>query len=174
MSTENPRLVAFGPQAAKLGLVTYRKDLILAAVRAFAKRGPEGTTVSDIADEAGVSQPRISQIFGGKDHAWEAAYDWSTRALTDTMTKEFTKTDDLQRVWDATYERCPEEMRVLMHSLSCSLQFPELQVRLRQTLGQLAELGAKHGYSADDVLGLGLLTCAKSSLGVGSLDVLVN
>lgn len=130
--------------------------------------------MSDIADEAGVSQPRISQIFGGKDHAWEAAYDWSSKALTDTIAEEFVRTDDLQRVWDATYERCPEEMRVLMHSLNCTLQFPELQVRLRQTFGQLAELGAQHGHSADDVLGRGLLTCAKSSLGVGSLDVLVS
>lgn len=130
--------------------------------------------MSDIAEEAGVSQPRISQIFGGKEHAWEAAYDWSASAVKDSLAEEFQLTDDLQRVWDATFEKCPEEMRVLLHSLSCTLQFPDLQHRLRQTFGELADLGLQYGHSADDMMSRGLLACAKFSLGVGSLDTLVS
>lgn len=47
-----------------------RAEVVRAAIRAFARKGYGGTTLADIAVEAGVSQPRISQIFGNKETAF--------------------------------------------------------------------------------------------------------
>lgn len=47
-----------------------RAEVVQAAIRAFARKGYGGTTLADIAAEAGVSQPRISQIFGNKETAF--------------------------------------------------------------------------------------------------------
>lgn len=49
-------------------------EVVQAAIRAFARKGYGGTTLADIAAEAGVSQPRISQIFGNKETAFLRAH----------------------------------------------------------------------------------------------------
>lgn len=51
-----------------------RAEIVDAAIRAFARKGYGGSTLADIATEAGVSQPRISQVFGNKENAFLVAH----------------------------------------------------------------------------------------------------
>lgn len=54
--------------------LSRQAEVVQAAIRAFARKGYGGTTLADIAAEAGVSQPRISQIFGSKEAAFLTAH----------------------------------------------------------------------------------------------------
>lgn len=148
--------------------MSYREDLILAAVRAFARRGPEGTTVSDIANEAGVSQPRISQVFGSKEHAWTAAFTWSTGVIVEEMAQQIDLQVDPAQAWANARLRYPEAMMVLLHCLSSSGHFPTMRASMRQTLGEIVALAHDNGLVVEDVLRDGLLACMELSLGVQS------
>lgn len=154
--------------------MTYREDLIQAAVRAFARRGPEGTTVSDIASEAGVSQPRISQIFGNKDHAWDAAYTWSRGVVLTALAEEASGTDNLDQIWASTSSRHPEAMMVLLHCMSASQQFPAMRQNMRGMLAEMADLASAHGHAPDEFICGGLSSCLQISLGVQSLTDLAS
>lgn len=61
---------------------TRRLEYAQAATRAFAKRGGyHGATLNDIAIEAGVTQPRISQVYGHKLDAFLESYEFATGEL---------------------------------------------------------------------------------------------
>lgn len=82
VTVRSDRRVAAG-QGSYYGVVTNttspvqserRAEVVQAAIRAFARKGYGGTILADIGAEAGVSQPRISQIFGSKEAAFLAAH----------------------------------------------------------------------------------------------------
>jgi AcrR family transcriptional regulator len=58
-----------------------RKVQVLAAARTlFAKQGYAGTTVDEIARKAGVSRPRVLQLFGSKQRIYEAIAETAYRS----------------------------------------------------------------------------------------------
>jgi AcrR family transcriptional regulator len=59
--------VASSPTVQASGHGDSRASLLAAAVRVFASKGFEGTTVKDLADEAGVNVSLVSYYFGGKE-----------------------------------------------------------------------------------------------------------
>ena len=55
-----------------------QKQIILSAERLFSEKGYEGTSVRDIADEAGVNLAMISYYFGSKEKLMEALFEQRT------------------------------------------------------------------------------------------------
>ncbi len=59
--------------------------MVQAAVRAFSLRGYSGATLADIAAEAHVTQPRISQVFGTKENAFIEAHRYAAQVVKDYL-----------------------------------------------------------------------------------------
>src|ERR1043166_6846658 len=68
----------------KPGIVTEYSDkqvqIVLAAERLFAEHGFEGTSVRDIAQEAGVNAAMISYYFGSKEKLLQALFNYRIAA----------------------------------------------------------------------------------------------
>jgi len=154
--------------------MSYREDLILAAVRAFARRGPEGTTVNDIAVEAGVSQPRISQVFGSKEHAWKAAFTWASTVVVQELTDLLELRGEPVLAWVEVKDRRSDELMVLLHCLSAARHFPDMRQNMREVLGAMADVAKNRGFPADSFVRDGLLASVEVSLGVQSLTDVVS
>jgi TetR/AcrR family transcriptional regulator len=60
-----------------------RREVLAAAVAAFAEGGYAGTTTDDVARRAGVSQPYVVRMFGTKQALFLAVYEESTRRVQD-------------------------------------------------------------------------------------------
>jgi TetR/AcrR family transcriptional regulator len=58
-----------------------RELLLEAALKAFARHGFEGVSLSEVAGEADAAQPLIHHYFGSKRGLWEAAADFAFREL---------------------------------------------------------------------------------------------
>lgn len=68
------RLFNFAFELVKMGYSDKQKQIILTAERLFYEKGYEGTSVRDIADEAGVNLAMISYYFGSKEKLMEALF----------------------------------------------------------------------------------------------------
>ena len=62
-----------------------REQLIAVARELFSAKGFEGTSVEEIAAQAGVSKPVVYEHFGGKEGAYAVVVDRETRALHDAI-----------------------------------------------------------------------------------------
>jgi AcrR family transcriptional regulator len=60
-----------------------REQLITVARGLFAERGFEGTSVEEIAAQAGVSKPVVYEHFGGKEGLYAVVVDREVRTLLD-------------------------------------------------------------------------------------------
>ena len=60
------------PKVPQDYLDARRREILEAAVRCFARRGFDGTTMQDVADEAGLSKGALYRYFEGKDDVVEA------------------------------------------------------------------------------------------------------
>jgi AcrR family transcriptional regulator len=68
-------------------------QIIETAERLFAGRGFDGTSVRDIADEAGINVAMISYYFGSKEKLMEALFEWRTGTIkmrVETLIKDET------------------------------------------------------------------------------------
>lgn len=72
------RLFNFAPDLVKMEYSDKQKQIILSAERLFSEKGYEGTSVRDIADEAGVNLAMISYYFGSKEKLMEALFEQRT------------------------------------------------------------------------------------------------
>jgi len=72
------RLFNFAPELVKMEYSDKQKQIILSAERLFSEKGYEGTSVRDIADEAGVNLAMISYYFGSKEKLMEALFEQRT------------------------------------------------------------------------------------------------
>ncbi len=72
------RLFSFAFEMVKMEYSDKQKQIILSAERLFSEKGYEGTSVRDIADEAGVNLAMISYYFGSKDKLMEALFEQRT------------------------------------------------------------------------------------------------
>lgn len=62
-----------------------REQLVAVARGVFAQRGFEGTSVEEIAAQAGVSKPVVYEHFGGKEGLYAVVVDRETRQLHDAI-----------------------------------------------------------------------------------------
>lgn len=147
---------------------------IRSALRAFAKRGFFGTTMNHIADEAGVSQPRISQVFDGKLSAYLAAHEIAINAVIEAFEQAPTaRTFDPAKVGHVITDLLASNPAVVMMTLHtvCSGQAePRIADAAREALGNLTEiLVNKHKASpaqARDFLATGFFTMILISSGL--------
>ncbi|WP_084502719.1 TetR/AcrR family transcriptional regulator [Microbacterium indicum] len=57
-----------------------RSAIVSAALASFSRGGYAGTTIADIANEAGISSAYVLKLFGGKETLFVAALDRGTAA----------------------------------------------------------------------------------------------
>ncbi len=72
------RLFNFAFEIVQMEYSDKQKQIILSAERLFSEKGYEGTSVRDIADEAGVNLAMISYYFGSKEKLMEALFEQRT------------------------------------------------------------------------------------------------
>lgn len=127
-----------------------RRAVVLdAATRHFAALGRAGTSIEDIAAEAGVRKPAIYELFGSKDDLFRACVDQAVEALRDSFRVANAETTDLElgprirrRVAAALdhAERHPDAFRLLVRApYSWPDDDPEAGRQLR---GRLVEVMA--------------------------------
>jgi AcrR family transcriptional regulator len=79
-----------------------RTDLVLAAVRAIDRHGPDAS-VADMAAEAGVSKPVLYRYFADKDELHAAVGQWGAREVLSRLVPALTSDAPMrQRIADAT------------------------------------------------------------------------
>lgn len=123
---------------------SLERRYVRAALHAFAKRGYFGTTMNHIADEAGVSQPRISQVFDGKLSAYLAAHEVALEVVVGAFDEvEATQTFDPAAVGGAFLRLLhdnPDMIMVVLHTVSSGQAEPRIADAARGALGQLTDL----------------------------------
>src|SRR6201991_3386647 len=67
-----------------------RQQLLDVGRRLFAERGFEGTSIEEIAAQAGVSKPVVYEHFGGKEGLYAVVVDREVRSLLDRITTALT------------------------------------------------------------------------------------
>ena len=63
-----------------------REEIVLAAMRLFAERGYAGATTDAVARAAGISQPYVVRLFGGKQALFVAVVDAAFNAIAAALT----------------------------------------------------------------------------------------
>jgi AcrR family transcriptional regulator len=81
----------------KLPAHLRRSAVLDAATRQFATSGRAGTSIDDIAVEAGVRKPAIYELFGSKDDLFRACVDQAVQALRDSFRVVNAETAELER-----------------------------------------------------------------------------
>lgn len=136
-----------GKQAAATAEQT-KQHMIEVALRVFAVRGFEGTSLRDIAATTGTTHGLIRHYFGTKDGLWQAAIDHAiaryAAALAPHMSLSTSEQADLLatvhdgiRTFLHVSAQYPEIIRILMH------EGAEGGERLNYTLTHLAPVGAR-------------------------------
>ncbi len=85
-----------GPRAGESA--SARELLLEAALRAFARQGFDGVSLSAVAGEAGAARPLIHHYFGSKRGLWEAAADFAFRELGAAFEEAQTELDGLDAI----------------------------------------------------------------------------
>ena len=89
-------------------------EVVQAAIRAFARKGYGGTTLADIAVEAGVSQPRISQIFGNKENAFIEAHKVASKEVLSLLAANAEPPFSIERMGAGYVQLMQERREVLL------------------------------------------------------------
>jgi TetR/AcrR family transcriptional regulator, fatty acid metabolism regulator protein len=138
-----------------------RRQILQAAVRAFARRGYHACRVSDIAKEAGVAYGLVYHYYKSKETLLEAIFEetWgamlttirSVEALDEPAREQVRKvTEIVLRTW----KRDPELVRVLVREVTRSshVQQETDEIDLAyQALQRIVEHGQQSGEFRDDV-----------------------
>lgn len=129
-----------------------RAEIIDAAMRAFARKGFGGSTLADIAAEAGVSQPRISQVFGSKENAFIAAHrkaaDEILKLLEENAQPPYSMAALGRGVREHLWDR-PEAMMVIFQGLTGSY-VPAIGEESRRFITEVVDIVRRAGGTADD------------------------
>lgn len=128
-----------------------RAEIIDAAMRAFARKGYGGSTLADIAAEAGVSQPRISQIFGNKENAFLAAHRKAANEVMEllaTIGPPFT----LQSLGADYREMLDQRREVLLMIFQglASSYVPSIGRECRKAMNEMVEIVVRAGGTPHD------------------------
>lgn len=142
---------------------TRRIEYADAAIRAFARGGGfHGTTLNDIAVQAGVTQPRISQVYGNKLDAFLEAH----QRASDTVMERLRAAVEVPFNAEAAGRRYLELLEghrdmllVVQYAISASV-VPEIGRAARGMLSQVWTVLTEAGASPDE---------AKSFISMGML-----
>src|ERR671932_847368 len=106
-----------------------RRQILEAAVRAFAAKGYHACRVSDIATEAGVAYGLVYHYFGSKDALLQAIFDETWGAMLDTISSverlDEPASDRVRKVTEIvlrTWKRDPDLVRLLVREVTRNQQ----------------------------------------------------
>ena len=135
---------------ARMSADDRRQQVVAAASRAFAVGGYAGTTTDDVAKAAGVSQPYVVRMFGGKEQLFIAVFRWAVDGILrafqtelDRIAAEGTVEPDSDEMWaelGAAYLELVADrtiVLVLMHGFSVSGAEPAIGQHARQGMGEI-------------------------------------
>lgn len=145
--------VAAGPTARRTRRVrmtgTERREQLLAIGRTlFAERGYEGTSVEEIAHQAGVSKPVVYEHFGGKEGLYAVVVDRETQRLLDMVTGALTGGHPRELLEEAAFalldyiEQSTDGFRILVRDSPVA-----------QSTGTFASLISDIATQVEDILG---------------------
>lgn len=145
----------WGVPETTTGASTRRVEVIRAAMRAFANRGFDGSTLNDIAREAGVSQPRISQIFGNKENAFLEALRMSAGLLMGALEDEAARTPaDFANAFGRMRYSEPEALVVVFQGFTTTT-VPGIREASRRIFSDVVEVVVtRAGHSYQEALHL--------------------
>jgi TetR/AcrR family transcriptional regulator, fatty acid metabolism regulator protein len=138
-----------------------RRQILDAAVRAFARRGYHGCRVSDVAREAGVAYGLVYHYYGSKEALLEAIFKETWGAMLETIRSveqlDDPARDQVRKVTEIvlrTWRRDPDLVRVLVHEVTRSNQLQretdEIELAF-EALQRIVESGQATGEFRGDV-----------------------
>ncbi|MCW2621615.1 MAG: putative TetR family transcriptional regulator [Frankiales bacterium] len=125
-----------------------REQVLEAAARAFSRGGYAGTTTDDIAREAGVSQPYVVRMFGGKQELFRQVFDAALQRILGAFGAELARLprdadeDDVWAQLGLAYTRLVSDrtvVLVLMHGFSAG-DNPEIGKQAREGMSAIYTL----------------------------------
>ncbi len=76
-----------------------RQEILLAAMKVFARKGVANTKMSDIASEAGIGKGTIYEYFRNKNEIFEASYTYFMQSMEDAIARRIFKiTDPIEKL----------------------------------------------------------------------------
>jgi len=141
----------------KLSTSEERRPLVIAAaMTAFARNGYRGTTVADVAAEAGISSAYVFKLFPSKEQLFVGALDACFDRVVDALGRgaESTADHSPDGVLDAmggAYAELIADRTLLMlqvHAQSAA-DIPEIGAALRRGYGRVTEFAASRSGATD-------------------------
>ena len=138
-----------------------RRQILQAAVRAFARRGYHACRVSDIAKEAGVAYGLVYHYYKSKETLLEAIFQetWGAMLATVQSVEQLDEParEQVRKVTEIvlrTWKRDPDLVRVLVREVTRSSQVQQETDEIDlayQALQRIVERGQQTGEFRDDV-----------------------
>jgi AcrR family transcriptional regulator len=132
-----------------------RRQILEAAVRAFARKGYHGCRVSDVAREAGVAYGLVYHYYGSKEALLDAIFreTWGAMLATIKSVEDLDETagERVRKVTEIvlrTWKRNPDLVRVLVREVTRSshVQFESGEIELAMAaLRRVVESGQRDG-----------------------------
>jgi len=118
-----------------------REQILQAARTVFAAGGYAGTTTDEVAREAGVSQPYVVRLFGGKQQLFAEVYARASRRIVDALATVASGPDAKQEMGDVYIGLLADRdlLLLLMHGFAAGSE-PEIGRLARFTLGEAFRL----------------------------------
>lgn len=138
-----------------------RRQILEAAVRAFARKGYHGCRVSDVAREAGVAYGLVYHYYGSKEALLDAIFKETWGAMLATVSSvaevDAPASERVRKVSEIvlrTWKRDPDLVRVLVREVTRSahvqLETDEIELAMA-ALQRIIEQGQRDGEFADAV-----------------------
>ena len=118
-----------------------REQILQAALTVFADGGYAGTTTDQVAREAGVSQPYVVRLFGGKQPLFAEVYSRASRRVVDALAAVAPGPDAKQEMGEAYVGLLADRnlLLLLMHGFAAGSE-PEIGRLARWTLSEAFRL----------------------------------
>ncbi len=142
---------------------SVRKAIFDAAVKIFARKGYYGTTIRDIVERAGVTQPMVYYYFGSKEQLFITC----VRELFEKLAKEYESIDrnkpfkdyllDFVRVGSEMYRENPEAILLIINYIHFPEEYPRFTeikdygVRSPKILEEAIAAAKKRGEANPDI-----------------------
>lgn len=118
-----------------------REQILAAALTAFAAGGYTGTTTDQVAREAGVSQPYVVRLFGGKQQLFAEVYSRASHRVVDTLAEVSPGPESKREMGEAYIGLLADRnlLRLLLHGFAAGSE-PEIGRLARWTLSEAFRL----------------------------------
>ncbi len=147
------------------------RQVVQAAVTAFTEGGYAGTTTDQVARLAGVSQPYVIRLFGGKQKLFIAALEYACGRVEEQF-REVARDDPTLPALGGAYEALlaqREVIAVLLHGFAAGAD-PAIGPVVRELFGRIylavRELTGASAAEARDFLATGMLLTVLGSIQV--------